>query len=136
MGGQLATPSNASEWICALATEALMQSSNSHKVFIDKQCEGKCTVRVLNLWHKRQIKLRKARERREKEAAECVEVATGRQGDRGKHKTLELNNSPTACGSEKPEQRVAKKAAARIAAAGVTTTTAGAKNSKEQEIRT
>lgn len=58
---------------------------------------------------------------------------TGRQGDRGKHKTLELNNSPTACGSEKPEQRVAKKAAA---AAGVTTTKAAAKNSKEQEIRT
>lgn len=63
MGGQLATPSKRnSEWICALASEALMQSSNSHKVFIDKQCEGKCTVRVLNLWHKRQIKLRKAGE--------------------------------------------------------------------------
>lgn len=65
--------------LCALASAALMQSSNSHKVFIDKQCEGKCTVRVLNLWHKRQIKLRKAgRERREKGAAECGEVATGR----------------------------------------------------------
>lgn len=59
-----------------------MQSSNSHKVFIDKQCEGKCTVRVLNLWHKRQIKLGKTQERGEKGAAECGEVATRRHGDR------------------------------------------------------
>lgn len=69
-----------SEWICALASEALMQSSNSHKVFIDKQCEGKCTVRVLNLWHKRQIKLGKTQERKGGRK-EQQSVARRQQGD-------------------------------------------------------
>jgi len=31
--------------------------------------------------------------------------------DGGKHKTLELNNSPAACGSEKPKQNERKKIA-------------------------
>lgn len=37
-------------------------------------------------------------------------AAKGKRQTEAEHKTLELNNSPTACGSEKPEQkRVAKK---------------------------
>lgn len=41
-------------------------------------------------------------------------AAKGKRQTEAEHKTLELNNSPTACGSEKPEQkRVAKKTAAK-----------------------
>jgi len=63
----------------------LMQSSNSHKVFIGKQCEGKCTVSVLNLWHKRADNTTERRTERDELKERVWRGAGG--GDKGRRQT-------------------------------------------------